>query len=373
MSASSVIPLSPRFSVITALPDMFAGFLKTGVVGRAVETGLVSVDIVNLHDFGRGRYRQVDDYSFGSGGMVLMPEPLDEALASCDGDAFVVYPSPQGAPLTQDLVESLFSRASRASQASRIVIVCGRYEGADERFIERRGDLEVTVGDCVLTGGEIPAMAIVDAVARLVPGVVGKTSAVEDDSFYHGMLDHPHYTRPADWDGIGVPPVLLSGNAAEINDWRRRAAVARTIARRPDLLARCGIGGYMKCGLYAIVTPERDTPERVVREWMRICSEYGVERLIAIAGEDGEDRERWTKAGTKVFSLLTHALLWIARREKTEPLVFDGRLPRHWPDMKRTVLEQERPVAFCFAEDEGVPLPLGARLAVVLDRFLGTR
>ncbi|MDR3264685.1 MAG: tRNA (guanosine(37)-N1)-methyltransferase TrmD, partial [Synergistaceae bacterium] len=198
-----------RFTIVTAFPEFFGDFLSTSIIGRAVKTGLIRVDLVDLRSFGRGGYRQIDDYAFGAGGMVLTAEPLFEALeaarATQRGQSFVVCPTPQGVLLTQDIVETLAAQ-------EHVVIVCGHYEGPDERFVERAVDLEVTIGDCVLTGGEIPAMAIIDAVSRLTPGVVGKRDAVEDDSFYQGMLDHPHYTRPASWDGRVVPDVLLSGN-----------------------------------------------------------------------------------------------------------------------------------------------------------------
>ena len=212
-------------TIVTAFPEFFGDFLSTSILGRAVKNGLVRVDLVDLRDFGRGGYRQIDDYAFGSGGMVLAVPPLADALRSAKERSserpFVVYPSPQGCVLTQEIVETLVRR-------EHVVIVCGHYEGLDERFVEREVDLEVTVGDCVLTGGEIPAMAIVDAMSRLVPGVVGRGEAVAEDSFYRGMLDHPHYTRPASWEGRDVPEILLDDNAPEIRAWRHTKAVERT-------------------------------------------------------------------------------------------------------------------------------------------------
>lgn len=209
---------------------MFDGFISTSIIGRAVKTGLIEVECVNLRSFGLGNYRQIDDYSFGSGGMVLMAEPLKLALQSvADSESFVICPSPQGNLLSHNMVKTLVEKV-------HVVIVCGHYEGIDERFIERYVQLEVSIGDAVLSGGEIPAMAVVDSMARLVPGVVGKMESVEGDSFFNGILDYPHYTRPAEWDGIRVPEVLISGHAAKIAEWRRDQALRRTVERRPDLL-----------------------------------------------------------------------------------------------------------------------------------------
>lgn len=219
-----------KVSIITAFPEMFDGFLAASIVGRAVKNGLIEVSCVNLRSFGRGNYRQIDDYSFGSGGMVLMAEPLRLALESiANEDTFVVSPSPQGRLLSHGMVKSFVEK-------KHVAIVCGHYEGMDERFVEKYVQLEVSIGDAVLSGGEIPAMAIVDSMSRLVPGVVGKMESVEEDSFFNGILDYPHYTRPADWHGMKVPEVLISGHAAKIAEWRRNEALRRTVERRPDLL-----------------------------------------------------------------------------------------------------------------------------------------
>ncbi len=267
-------------TIITAFPEFFKDFLSTSIVGRAVKNGVIKVDVVNLRDFGRGQYRQIDDYSFGSGGMVIAAPPLADALDKArEGVAvksFVVYPSPQGVPLTQGIVETLHSQ-------QHVVIVCGHYEGLDERFVESEVQLEVSVGDCVLTGGEIPAMAIVDAMSRLVPGVVGRCEAVRDDSFYRGMLDHPHYTRPFSWDGREVPPVLLSGNAADISEWRRVKAVERTVLRRPDLLYCAAAGDYMHGRVYLAVLRSRSfSADSSVSELVGLCGEYGVRPIYII-------------------------------------------------------------------------------------------
>ena len=173
------------------------------MIGRGIKNGLLHVDVVDLRNFGLGNYRQIDDYAFGGeGGMVLLPEVLERALAaireSSGTKGYVVYPSPQGDLFSQEIVETLAAQ-------EHIILFCGHYEGLDERFVSRCVDREVSMGDFVLTGGEIPAMAIIDAMARLVPGVVGKETAVVEDSFFRGMLDHPHCTRPAEWNGECVP------------------------------------------------------------------------------------------------------------------------------------------------------------------------
>ena len=196
-----------RLSIVTAFPDLIRQYLGCSVLGRGVASGKLDVKVVDLRDHAQGDYRQVDDYSFGGGGMVLLAEPLARAVESLssEGRPFVVYPSPQGVPLHQELVEDL-------SRMDHLVLVCGHYEGVDERFVRRFVDLEISLGDFVLTGGELPAMALVDALSRLVPGVVGRAEAVENDSFYRGFLDHPHFTRPAVWREDPVPDVLAGGD-----------------------------------------------------------------------------------------------------------------------------------------------------------------
>lgn len=277
-----------RFTIITAFPDFFSDFLSSSIVGRAVASGLLDVKCIDLRTFGRGGYRQIDDYSFGSGGMVLMAEPLQAALDAAKGDApaAVVYPTPQGALLTQEMVESLASQP-------HVVLVCGHYEGVDERFVQENVDLEISLGDFVLTGGEIPAMTVIDAVSRLIPGVVGNADAVTEDSFFRGMLDHPHYTRPAEWRGKDVPDVLLSGNDAAIQEWRRKQATERTIARRPELLSRANIQPYLRGGFYVallhagVKNRGGDCGTAALTgldlsDISRSCRTYGVNRFFAV-------------------------------------------------------------------------------------------
>jgi len=234
-----------RFDIVTIFPAMIEGAVRAGVIGRAIERGTLEVKVHDLRAFTTDRHRVVDDVPYGGGpGMVLKPEPLFRALDAITSDGSgrptVLLTSPQGTPFTQ-------RAAARFAQVGRLVVLCGRYEGVDER-VRDRVDEEVSIGDYVLSGGELPALVIVDAVARLVPGVVGDEQSVADESFSRGLLDFPQYTRPAELiaddrqaaataSAMKVPDVLLSGNHAEIRRWRKREAIARTLRRRPDLLA----------------------------------------------------------------------------------------------------------------------------------------
>ena len=227
--------------IVTIFPTMVEEGLKAGILGRAIERGTLSVKARDLRAYTSDRHHVVDDVPYGGGpGMLMKPEPLFRAIdaigAEAAGKPYVVLTSPQGTRFTQAVAE-------RLSRAPHLVILCGRYEGVDERVRARVAE-EVSIGDYVLSGGELAALVIVDACARLVPGVVGDEQSVVDDSFSRGLLDFPQYTRPAQMvgegsgtgDALGVPGVLLSGNHADIRRWRKREAVARTLARRPDLL-----------------------------------------------------------------------------------------------------------------------------------------
>jgi tRNA (guanine37-N1)-methyltransferase len=221
-----------RFSVVTILPELVDPSLSAGVVGRAREAGVIRVDTVNPRDFTTDRHRTVDDTPYGGGpGMVMKPEPLLAAIASTSGEgtAHRILLSPAGAPLTQARVREL-------AKHDHLVLVCGRYEGIDERVIELAIDEQISIGDYVLSGGELGALVIIDAVARLVPGVLGEPTSADDESFSAGLLEYPQYTRPPELAGKAIPPVLASGNHAAIASWRRAQAIARTAARRPDLL-----------------------------------------------------------------------------------------------------------------------------------------
>jgi tRNA (guanine37-N1)-methyltransferase len=226
-----------RFDVITLFPELFGPFLTQGVTRRAFETKQVDVRLWPLRDFGEGAYKRVDDRPFGGGpGMVLLAEPLqralDAAVADRGGEApAVIHFTPTGRRIDQALVRELAGGPGG-------VLLCGRYEGIDQRFVERHVTLELSLGDFVLSGGELPALALLDAVARLQPGVLGDAQSHEQDSFGDdGLLDCPHYSRPEVLGDQGVPPVLLSGHHAQIQRWRRERALELTARRRPDLIA----------------------------------------------------------------------------------------------------------------------------------------
>ncbi len=223
-----------RFDIITIFPEMFSGVFSEGVVRKAIQKGLLEVQVHDLRDYTTDKHRQVDDRPFGGEeGMVFKPEPLFAAVEALrgPGEAPVYLLSPQGRPFDGRLAEEMAARP-------RVILICGRYEGVDERVAEHLASDEISIGDYVLTGGEIPAMAVVDAVSRFVPGVVGKAASVRHDSFVEARLDFPHYTRPRTFRGHGVPAVLFSGDHKKIETWRRRTALEKTARRRPDLLAR---------------------------------------------------------------------------------------------------------------------------------------
>jgi tRNA (guanine37-N1)-methyltransferase len=230
------------FDIVTIFPAMIEQAVAAGVIGRAIERGTLDVKVRDLRDFTTDRHRVVDDMPYGGGpGMVLKPEPIFRTLDAIEAERgrplTVVLTSPQGTRFTQ-------AEAQRVSRLAHVVLLCGRYEGVDER-VRARVTEEISVGDYVLSGGELPALVILDAVARLVPGVVGHQQSVVEDSFSRGLLDFPQYTRPAEvtWPDpvrpavLKVPDVLLSGNHADIRRWRKRQALSRTLARRPELLS----------------------------------------------------------------------------------------------------------------------------------------
>lgn len=227
-------PAGMRFDIVTIFPAMVRAGLAEGVVARGVERGLVDVGIWDLRDQTTDRHRSVDDVPYGGGpGMVMTPQPWVRALEAIRRErgepGAVVLLSPQGRTFRQ-------AEAVRLKALRHVVLLCGRYEGVDERVREMLATEELSVGDFVVSGGELPALLVVDAVSRLVPGVVGDAESVEADSFTRGLLDYPHYTRPAEFEGRRVPDVLLSGHHAEIRQWRRRVALERTLERRPELV-----------------------------------------------------------------------------------------------------------------------------------------
>lgn len=386
-----------KVTFITAFPEFIESFLAHSVIGRAVSANLLEARVVNLRDFAANRYGQVDDYAFGSGGMVLMAEPLARAVESlAEEGTMVVYPSPQGVVLSQELVESL-------SEVEHLLLVCGHYEGVDERFVAKHVDLEVSLGDFVLTGGELPSMVLVDAVARLVPGVVGRLAAVEDDSFYRGMLDHPHFTRPADWRGHLVPGPLVSGDAAAIREWRRDEAVARTIGRRPDLLGSANIRPYLSKRPYLLVSGEVSGLPGALSQLAGLAKLYGLERIIVVEADENlrqdlsasvPEASEDGKPVFKFFKRVRQALQWVSQREGGSPFLVgleiqDGEKSLHWMEGKRRILESKRPLVLGLSKEmpecEMSLAPLRGGLAnerridavlmlsVFVDRFFGCR
>jgi tRNA (guanine37-N1)-methyltransferase len=226
--------LPMKFDVVTIFPRMIDAGLAEGVVGRGIEKGLVDVRVHDLRAFTLDRHRTVDDVPYGGGpGMVMKVEPFVRALEAIRTErgtpGAVVLLSPQGRRFDQ-------AAAVRLREQGHVVLLCGRYEGIDERVRDLVATEELSVGDFVVSGGETPALLVIDAVSRLVAGVVGDRESVEQDSFAHGILDYPHYTRPADFEGRRVPDVLLSGHHAEVRRWRMKQALRRTLERRPDLI-----------------------------------------------------------------------------------------------------------------------------------------
>ncbi len=226
-----------RIHIVTLFPGLVRAVVESGVVARAVKRGLFSLDCWNPRDFASDRHRTVDDRPYGGGpGMVMRVAPLRAALCAAreaiEGPSRVIYLSPQGSPLDQSKIAEL------ATGEARLILLAGRYEGVDERLLESDVDEEISIGDYVLSGGELAAMVLVDAVVRLLPGVLGDEHSAEQDSFSAGLLDCPHYTRPECEAGVDVPAILLSGDHQSIARWREQQALGRTWLRRPDLLAR---------------------------------------------------------------------------------------------------------------------------------------
>ncbi|MCC4265689.1 tRNA (guanosine(37)-N1)-methyltransferase TrmD [Oceanimonas baumannii] len=242
--------------VVSLFPEMFRAVSDYGVTGRAVKDGLLTFESWNPRDFTRDKHRTVDDRPYGGGpGMLMMVQPLRDAIAAARAaageGAKVIYLSPQGRKLDQQGVCEL-------AQQEKLILVAGRYEGVDERVIEADIDEEWSVGDYVLSGGELPAMVLIDAVARMVPGVLGDMASAEQDSFSEGLLDHPHYTRPEQLEGMAVPAVLLSGNHADIARWRMQQSLGRTWLRRPELLNNLALTDEQEQLLAQFVREQRD-------------------------------------------------------------------------------------------------------------------
>lgn len=416
-----------KISILTAFPGMMQNYLGTSVLGKGIAKGKFEVEVIDIRDFAQGGYKQIDDYCYGGGGMILMPEPLRKALEqlSRDSNPYVVYPSPQGVTLHQELVEDL-------ARKEHIVILCGHYEGVDERFTKKYVNLEVSIGDFVLTGGEMPAMAIVDAISRLIPGVVGKNKAVKEDSFYSSMLDNPNYTRPSKWNGEEVPKVLLSGNDKAIERWRRRQSVERTLKRRPDIVGRAGIMPWLSKGAYVMeihypVLDKRGEKTSTAITGMdlhdiaRACRTYGIKKYLLITPL-AQQREmakkiitHWTEgwgseynpdrkeafSTVKIFASVERALDWVKGKEKVEPykIVTSAKSHEgavHWLSLKREILFKDHSPVFMFGTGSGLHneiidsadavmtpiiggtdswnhLSVRSAVCITLDRFFGWR
>jgi tRNA (guanine37-N1)-methyltransferase len=228
-----------RIDVITLFPEMFQGPFEASIVARAREQAIAQIELHNLRDWGQGRHRGVDDYPYGGGaGMLLKPEPAFEAVeavrALAEPAGTVVLLTPQGRLLSQSIVNEM-------ANWRRLVLLCGHYEGVDERIREHLVDYEVSIGDYVLSGGELPAMVLVDAIVRRLPGALGSEDSLEEESHSGGLLEYPQYTRPAEFRGWSVPEILLSGHHEEVRRWRRRESLLRTAKRRPDLVTNADL------------------------------------------------------------------------------------------------------------------------------------
>ncbi|WP_321492772.1 tRNA (guanosine(37)-N1)-methyltransferase TrmD [uncultured Desulfobacter sp.] len=241
-----------KFTVLTLFPEFIDAFFANGIMARALSRGVISADTINIRDFTLDRHNSVDDRPYGGGsGMVMMPGPVEKAIESAahtSDRAWVACLSPQGKPFTQARACEL------AATRQDLVLICGRYEGIDERVYARRVDEEICVGDFVMTGGEIAAMAVIDAVARMIPGVLGSDDSSQCESFMDNRLEYAQYTRPEVYEGMAVPGVLLSGNHEKIRQWRRRSALERTFIKRPDL--------------FESRTPD-DEEKEILRQWCR--------------------------------------------------------------------------------------------------------
>ncbi|MGI6201631.1 MAG: tRNA (guanosine(37)-N1)-methyltransferase TrmD [Christensenellales bacterium] len=226
-----------RIDILTLFPEMIGPVMNSSMLGRAQQKGILRIEAVNIRDYAANKHQQADDYPFGGGaGMVMMPQPIHDCIAAVDPErrARRVYLSPRGRVLTPEVAQEL-------AGCERLLLLCGHYEGVDQRVLDADIDEELSIGDYVLTGGELAAMVVVDCVSRFVPGVLGSAASAQEESFSSGLLEYPQYTRPAQWEGMQVPEVLLSGHHANILRWRRQQALLVTARNRPDLLDPDGL------------------------------------------------------------------------------------------------------------------------------------
>lgn len=225
-----------KFSVLTLFPQMLSA-LGESIIGRAINKGIIETEYINIRDFSTDKHRRVDDYPYGAGGgMVMQPQPIHDAYKSVAGETkpHVIYMSPQGKTLTQD-------KARELAGYDHIIILCGHYEGVDERILEEIVDEEISIGDYVLTGGELPAMVLIDCISRMIEGVLDSEETASVESHYNGLLEYPQYTRPPEFLGRKVPDILLSGHHANIEKWRRQQSIVRTYKKRPELIEKAAL------------------------------------------------------------------------------------------------------------------------------------
>lgn len=228
-----------RFDVLTLFPEMLEAVLGASIIGRARDKGLIELNFINIRDYSANKHRKVDDTPYsGGGGMLMQPQPIYDAYMSVaeglDYKPFTIYMSPQGKIFNQ-------GHAVKLAEHKHIVLLCGHYEGVDQRVLDEIVDMELSIGDFVLTGGEIPAMTVIDAVARLIPGVLASETSYENESHYSGLLEYPQYTKPQEWHGKRIPEVLISGHHANIEKWKHEQSLLNTLIKRPDMLERADL------------------------------------------------------------------------------------------------------------------------------------
>ena len=247
-----------KIKVLTIFPEMLEPVLHSSILGRAMEKGILEVELINIRDYSKNKHRNTDDYPFGGGaGMVMLAQPIVDAMRAAMGEDFQgrrIYLSPRGRTLNQQVVEEL-------AREQELILLCGHYEGVDQRALDLVVDEELSVGDYVLTGGELPALIVIDAVSRLIPGVLGSEESPEDESFSTGLLEYPQYTRPRVFEGMEAPEVLLTGHHAHIQRWRREKSLEITLKRRPELLERAPLDKADRLYLEALRAREEEFNE----------------------------------------------------------------------------------------------------------------
>ncbi len=372
-----------RFDIITLFPEMFRSVIGCSIMRRALEKGLIEVFFHNPRDFATDKHRVVDEYPYGGGGgMLLKVEPFWRAIESVPGRPYRILLSPQGRVFNQNLAKEL-------SKKSHLLLICGHYEGIDERITELV-DEEISIGDYVLTGGEIPAMVIMDAVSRLIPGVLGCEDSPKRDSFYDGLLDFPHYTKPREFKGLKVPEVLLSGDHGEVERWRRKEALQRTFKRRPELIEKISLRKYMEKGVYVglvhypVYNQHREIITTTVanldiHDISRCCRTYGVKRFFIITPVQAQREivkrivEHWTRGvgallnpdrrealeRVKPAPSIEETVRRIEEREKSKPMVVSTSAMASsrvisFHDLKWKLLLEERPLLLLFGTGWGL-------------------